>query len=96
MITKALVLLGVPKPSGSWELGFGFDFDEPGLGVGAFRGRAAAGRHRGGAGHQDAVAHGEGAREPEHRLVRGVPADALTLHAWDCLTRAGPERLSRG
>ena len=62
---------------------------EPGLSVGAVRGRAAAGRNRGGAGDQDPVAHGQGTGEAEHRLVRGVTADALTwLHACDCLTAA--------
>ena len=63
---------------------------EPGLGVRAGRGRASAGRHRRGARHQDPVPGDQRAGEPEHRLVRGVPADAMTLHAWHCLTRLPP------
>jgi hypothetical protein len=64
---------------------------EPGLGVRAGRGRAAAGWHRRGSGHQDPVPGHQGAGEPEHGLVRGVPADALTPHAKHCLTRSGVE-----
>jgi len=67
---------------------------EPGLGVRAVRGRATAGRHGSGAGHQDPVAGDYGAGEPEYWLVRGVPADALTMHAGHCLTPFGYENLA--
>jgi hypothetical protein len=64
---------------------------EPGLGVRAGRGRAAAGWHRRGPGHQDPVPRHQGAGESEHGLVWGVPADALMPHAKHCLTRSGVE-----
>ena len=42
-----------------------------------------------GAGDQDPVSHDHGAGEAEHRLVRGVPADALRPHIRHCLTHSG-------